>query len=92
MTATPMPPTGNGADQDDEACLEAAAQIRRQRPNWVIIWLARTSQFRAWPLFRAPRDTSVTARTPDELTASMDQIEQAASSRRARSRRMDSAT
>jgi len=87
-----MPASGEDRDPSDEACLHAAAQIRRERPNWVVIWLARTGRFRAWPLFRAPRDTSVTAQTPGELTAQMDQIEQAARSRQARSRHMDSAT
>jgi hypothetical protein len=43
---------------------QAAAQIRRQHPRWVTIWVARAGHYRAWPLFRAPRGTSLTPRNP----------------------------
>lgn len=72
-----------GAD-DDAAPKHAAAEIRRQRPGWVVIWVARTYRYNAWPLFRG---TALTAEKPDELTTQMDQIEQAIHSLRPRSRR-----
>jgi hypothetical protein len=67
-----------GLAADDDARRRAAAQIRGQRPGWVVIWAAPASRFRAWPLFRAAPGTALTAQTPEELTAQMDQVEQAA--------------
>ena len=69
---------------DDAAHWQAAKRIREERPGWVVIWLARSSQFKAYPKFRAPRGTALAARTPEDLAAQMEQIEQAA--RRPRSR------
>lgn len=43
---------------DDEACWQAAKQIREERPHWVVIWLARTGQFKAYPKFRASSGTA----------------------------------
>jgi hypothetical protein len=76
-----MTPTTAGPAGDESRHQQAAAQIRRQHPRWVSIWVARTGHYRAWPLFRAPRGTSLTAQTPEELTAQLDQIEQAAGQR-----------
>ena len=53
------------------------------------MWSAVLHQYSAGPLFRAPRGTHLTAATPGELAALMDQAEQAARRPRARSRRMD---
>jgi len=39
---------------EDAARWQAAKQLRQQRPGWVVIWLARTGQYRAYPLFKAP--------------------------------------
>lgn len=61
----------------DAYCRLAATRIRRERPRWVVIWVARTDRYHAWPLFKAPRGTALTANTPDDLTAQMNQIEQA---------------
>jgi hypothetical protein len=47
-------------------------------PAGVVIWMASAGRYRAYPLFRAPRGTAVTAATPDELTDEMDQVQQAA--------------
>jgi hypothetical protein len=77
------------APDADAACRAAAARIRQEQSNWVVIWAAPMGRYRAWPLFRAPRDTCLTARTPRELVAQMDQAEEAVRSRRSRSRRMD---
>lgn len=67
---------------DDTARWEAAAQIRGERPGWVVIWVARKGEFQARPLFRARPGTVATAATPKGLTAQMDSIEQAAQPRR----------
>jgi hypothetical protein len=76
----PADTTGTGRPADDQAAhQEAAAQIRRQHPGWVTVWVPHLGQYRAYPLFRAPRGTALTARTPADLAAQMDQIEQAAS-------------
>lgn len=72
-----------GPAGDESRHQQAAAQIRRQHPRWVTIWVARAGHYRAWPLFRAARGTSLTAREPRELTAQMKQIEQAAAQRTA---------
>ena len=73
---------------DDNAARRraVAAQIRDRRPGWVVIWAAAAGRYRAWPLFRAPRGTSLTAQTPEEMTAQMDQVEQAAGRAGGRSR------
>jgi len=63
---------------DEPGHQQAAAQIRRQHPDWVTIWVARKGQYFAYPLFRAPRGTALAAQTPAELTVQMTQIEQAA--------------
>jgi hypothetical protein len=66
---------------DDVAQHEAAAAaLRQERPGWVVIWLARKGEFRVRPLFRAPPDTVATGANTEELTAQMDEIEQAARS------------
>ena len=83
----PGPPDDalDAAEQDAEH-LRAAARLRRQRPEWVVVWSVPMSRYSASPLFRAPRGTHLTAATPGELAAQMDQ---AARRLRARSRRMD---
>jgi hypothetical protein len=75
---------------EDAARWQAAKQLRQQRPGWVVIWLARTGQFRAYPLFTARPGTTLAAKTPEELGTLMDHAEQAARRPKARSRRMDS--
>jgi hypothetical protein len=67
------------ADDDDQARWASAAQVRKERPGWVVIWLARKREFRARPLFRAPADTVAAGATPEELTARMEEIQRAAS-------------
>jgi muconolactone delta-isomerase len=93
MTHTPPPSDTNAPEpRDDTARWQAAEQLRSQHPGWVIIWLARIGQYRAYPLFRAPRGTMLTAPTPDQMAAQMVHAEQAARRSRARSRDMDKAT
>jgi hypothetical protein len=87
-TAGPRDPAPDAAEQDDEH-VQAAARLRRQRPGWVIVWSAPLRRYTAAPLFRAPRGTHLTAATPGDLAAQMDQVEQAARHPRARTRQMD---
>jgi hypothetical protein len=61
---------------------EEAARLRREHPRWVVFWLAREGQYRARPLFRAPRESVASAATPAELVVQMDKIEVAARKRR----------
>lgn len=63
---------------DDAARWRAAKQLRRENPRWVVIWLASAGCYRAYPLFRAPRGTKLTAASPEQLTGQMNQIRQAA--------------
>jgi hypothetical protein len=81
-------PAPDAAGQDAQN-VRAAARLRDQRPGWVIVWAAPLRRFTASPLFRAPRGTHLTAQTPGELAALMDQVEQAAGRPRARSRHLD---
>jgi hypothetical protein len=70
------PVTGDEADQP---FWDIAAQIREERQQWVIIWLAPQRRFRAYPKFRPPAGmTSASGSTRDELLADIDRIEQAA--------------
>jgi hypothetical protein len=69
MTGQPMP--GNDTDAAQHA---AAARVRDERSGWVVIWVARKSQFQARPDFPAPADTVVTGSTPEELTAGIDRF------------------
>jgi hypothetical protein len=77
-SASPAAEADDNADQR-----QAAIQLRRQHPRWVVIW-APAGHFCARPLFRAPRGTCLTAQTPEEMIAQMDQIEQAANKPRDR--------
>ena len=64
------------AGYDEAGHWRTAARIRRERPGWVVIWLASVGRSRAYPLLRAPRGTVLTAATPEELAAQMDRIQQ----------------
>jgi hypothetical protein len=64
------------ADHDEN--IQAAMELRRQRPGWVVVWSVPLQRFSAGPLFRAQRGTDLTAQTITELAALMDQAEQAA--------------
>jgi hypothetical protein len=56
-----------------------AARLRDERPGWVIIWLARTREYRAYQDSQSRRATALTAATAADLAA---QIRQAAPRRR----------
>ena len=71
---TQTPPSGDGdADRWREA-----GRLRREHAGWVVIWLARLGQYRAYPLVQARRGTALTASTPADLAALIRQAEQAA--------------
>jgi hypothetical protein len=75
---------------DDAARWQDAARLRAEHSGWVIVWLARTGQFRAYKrLPGARRDTSLTAATADALATRITAAEQAAArpARRARGTR-----
>lgn len=69
MTGQSLP--GNDTDAARHA---AAARVRDARPGWVVIWVARKSQFQGRPDFTARADTVVTGSTPEELTAGIDRF------------------
>jgi hypothetical protein len=54
---------------------EVAAELDRAHPNWLVLWGDYTQQFVAFPLFRTPRQTVLTAHFPDALAARMDEVE-----------------
>jgi hypothetical protein len=80
--------TGSIPGPRDAEQMQAAARLRQQHPGWVV-WSVPLRRYTASPLFRAPRGTHLTAATPGELAALMDQAEQAARPPRARSRHLD---
>jgi hypothetical protein len=72
-----VPPPAAGDAQppsDDAASWREAERLRREHPGWVVVWLARIRQYRAYRL-SARRPITLTAQTPDDLAA---QIRQAA--------------
>jgi hypothetical protein len=90
MTGSPGPADSDpdNADQDADN-VQAAIELRRQRPTWVVVWSSPLRRFSAAPLFRAPRGPDLTAATISELAALMDQAEQAARRPRPRSQHPD---
>ena len=70
----------------------SAAVSSRRLAAALVIWVTQARQFRAYPLFRAPRGTVLTAAAPDELAAQMDRIQPTARSPQAKSPGMDAIT
>jgi hypothetical protein len=72
-------PGGGGAsDQGDDArCWREAARLRREHPGWVVLWLDRTREFRAYRLRQARHDSVLTAGTPADLVAQIGEVERA---------------
>jgi hypothetical protein len=54
------------ADSDADRWREVA-QLRNEYPDYVIIWLAPTRQFRAYPLKQSRRPDALTAATAEGL-------------------------
>jgi neutral trehalase len=59
------------------ACWREAWRLRREHPRWVVIWVAQASQYRAYRLSRAQRESVLAADTPAALAAQIEQAEQA---------------
>jgi hypothetical protein len=74
----PSHPGGGARDQGDDArCWREAARLRREHPGWVVLWLDRTREFRAYRLRQARHDSVLTARTPADLSAQIGEAERA---------------
>jgi hypothetical protein len=73
VTATqPTSPSGPGNGTDAELWNEAK-RLRAEHPGWIVLWLADLRQYRAYPLVHARRGTALTAPTPHELAAQINQ-------------------
>jgi hypothetical protein len=71
------PREGASAEGDDARCWREAARLRHEHPGWVVLWLGRTRQYRAYRLARARGDTVLTAATPAGLVAQIGEAERA---------------
>lgn len=60
---------------DDEG-REIAEDIRKQRPEWLVIFGCYSRQFVAFPLFKVSQRTILVARYPDALIDRMVRAEQ----------------
>ena len=67
----PPSPGSEAWSPDEEAtCWREVARLRREHPQWVIIWLASAREFRAYRRMPgARRDTVLAALTPGDLSA-----------------------
>jgi len=72
---------------DDAARWQAAKQLRAEHPKWLVIWVARTQRFHAYPLAASRPGAGLTNAEPAGLAAQIEQADRAAASRRARPRR-----
>jgi hypothetical protein len=71
-------PGGGASDQGDDArCWREVARLRRDHPGWVVLWLDRTREFRAYRLRQARHDSVLTAGTPADLVAQIGEAERA---------------
>lgn len=64
--------------RNEDACRRAAAQLQHDHERWLVMWGCYTHSYVAFPLFRAPRGTVLTAATPAEMAAKMRREERAA--------------
>jgi hypothetical protein len=78
----PAPAIGEGSAHGyDLSDRRTAARIQQASPHWLVMWGPHSRRFFAFPLFRAPPGTIVTASGPDRLLARMRQAEAAATAR-----------
>ena len=67
------------ARPDDADRCDQAARLRREFRGWIVIWLARDRQYKAYRRMPGPRrDTALAAAMPEALAAQITQAEQAA--------------
>jgi hypothetical protein len=66
----PVPAPGMLAPEDDAARWSAAGRLRHEYPGWLVLWLARLGQFRAYRVSGRPRrPVTLTAADPAALAA-----------------------
>jgi len=70
-TAPPFAEPG----RDDDAARDAARQIERDNPRWIVVFGSFTKQFVCFPRFRALPGTVVTALYPPAAMTRMAEIE-----------------
>jgi hypothetical protein len=81
----PSAGTDSFLPDDDDTHWRAAKQLRREKPGWLVIWVARVGRFHAYPLTGPRQGIPLTGQTTDDLAAQIDQAEQAARQPRGRS-------
>jgi len=59
----------------DEEGRAIAGELRRQRPDWLIMWGCYSRRFVAFPLFAATERVIVTTHYPDALVPRLDEAE-----------------
>jgi len=59
---------------DDTQRWREAAQLRDAHPGWVVIWLARTQQCRAYQISGRRRSGALTAATAADLAAQISRV------------------
>ena len=90
---TPAPEAGDVATPpsgDEAACRQAAKRLREKYPRWVVIWVARTARYYAYPLASSRTGAGLTDTAPAGLGAKIEQAERAQASRHARPRQTSS--
>jgi len=87
MFTAGAPAPGNGImTGGDAARWQAAKQLRSERPEWLVIWVARTQRFHAYRLAASQAAPGLTGTEPAGLAAQIDHADRAAANRRARPR------
>jgi hypothetical protein len=89
MTTTRAPaPAGPPAPapDDEAACRQAAKQLRRKHPAWLVIWVTHTSRYHAWLLATTRAGDGLSDTSTAGLAAQIEQADRAAAARRARPR------
>jgi hypothetical protein len=76
----PGPASGRPPDSGDETeHWREAARLREEHAGWVVVWLARDRQYKAYKRMPgARRDTALAASTAADLSAQITDAEQAA--------------
>jgi len=66
---------------------EAAGQLRQAFPAWVVIWVARTGRYHAYPLASTRATGGLADTEPAGLAGQIEQAQRSATAGRARPRR-----
>jgi hypothetical protein len=92
---TPAPEAGDIAAPppgDEAACRRAAKRLREKYPRWVVIWVARTARYHAYPLASSRAGSGQTDTAPAGLGAKIEQAERVQASRHGRLQHTSSTT